>query len=212
MLTVEIKTVWKTHLYRTSPGKWEKRRCFPCKKNYWWWNLGSSLRLFDKNTVTGVASSSSPRKKKFKFRTSEAKGMATVFWSSEGSLWMELLETCATINSKRYMQTLKSFKQRIRSFRSNRKMNQVLLLDNTRPQTSLRTTDAIATVGGLFLFSPQSQFNASDLYISGPVQDIRRGRHLTDDDELKHRVCRDIQRLRQRCKNCIDNIGDCEQK
>jgi hypothetical protein len=53
--------------------------------------------------------------------------MASAFWDSEGIMLVEFLERGATISSERYVRTLKKLKQRIRKFRKNRKMNQVLL-------------------------------------------------------------------------------------
>jgi hypothetical protein len=53
---------------------------------------------------------------------------------------VEFVERCATINQEQHVYTLKKLKQRIRRIWPNRKMNQVLLLyENTRPHSSLRT-------------------------------------------------------------------------
>jgi hypothetical protein len=68
-------------------------------------------------------------------------------------------------------------------------MNQVLLLDNARPQTSLRKGEAIAAVSRLFSNFLQSHNLApSDSHISGSLQDVRRRNRLADDDEPKHIV------------------------
>lgn len=79
----------------------------------------------------------------FKVQTSAGKIMASVFWDSEENLLVGFLERYATVNSVRYVETIKKLKQL-----SNREMNQVLLLhDNTRPHTSLLTREDIATIG-----------------------------------------------------------------
>jgi hypothetical protein len=61
--------------------------------------------------------------KKFKVQTSAGKVMASVFWDSEGILLVEFLERGATINSQRYVQTLKKLKHSIRRVQPNRMMN-----------------------------------------------------------------------------------------
>jgi hypothetical protein len=58
-----------------------------------------------------VAPSVVAPQEKFNIWTSEAEAMASVFWGGEGSVWMEFLEKCATINSERYVESLKSLKQ-----------------------------------------------------------------------------------------------------
>ena len=66
-------------------------------------------------------------------------------------LLVEFLARCATDSSERYVATLQKLKQRVLSARPNSKMNQVLLLhDNARPHTNLRTRDAFPTMACLF--------------------------------------------------------------
>jgi hypothetical protein len=50
------------------------------------------------------------------------------FLDSEGKFLVEFLKMDATINSERYVQTLKKLEQRIQTVRPNRKMNQVLIV------------------------------------------------------------------------------------
>ena len=57
--------------------------------------------------------------------------MASVFWDIEGVLLAEFLKGGATINSERYVQTLKKLKQRIRRIRPNKNMTEVLLIIRT---------------------------------------------------------------------------------
>jgi histone-lysine N-methyltransferase SETMAR len=96
-----------------------------------------------------------------------------------------------SINSERYVQTLKKFKQRIRRVRPNWKANQVLLLhDNARPHTSLLTREATATMEWIVLLHPpySPDLAPSDFHLFDPLKDALRGRRFADDDELKHSV------------------------
>jgi hypothetical protein len=68
------------------------------------------------------------REKKSKVQTSEGKVMASVFWESQGIVLVEFLKRGATMNSVRYVQTLRKLKQPVRGFRPNRSMNQVLII------------------------------------------------------------------------------------
>jgi histone-lysine N-methyltransferase SETMAR len=105
-------------------------------------------------------------------------------------------------------------------------MNQFLLLhDNARPHISLRTREAIATVGWTVLPHPPYSpgLAPSDFHLFGPLKDALRGRRFADDDELKYGVHEDLRRfskefdatgiqcLTQRWKKCVDN-GDFVEK
>jgi histone-lysine N-methyltransferase SETMAR len=90
--------------------------------------------------------------------------------------------------------------------------------DNARPHTSLRTREAIATMGWTVLrhppFSPD--LAPSDFNLFDPLKDALRGRRFAD-DELKHSVREElrrfsieyyatgIKRLTKRWKKCVDN-------
>jgi hypothetical protein len=68
-------------------------------------------------------------------------------------------------------------------------MKDVLLLhDNTRPHTSLRTREAIAKLGLTVLPRPahSPDLAHSDYNLVGPVKDALCGCHFVDDNELKH--------------------------
>ena len=47
------------------------------------------------------------REDKFKVQISVGKVMSSVFWDNEEILLGEFLKRCATVNSERYVQTLK---------------------------------------------------------------------------------------------------------
>jgi hypothetical protein len=100
----------------------------------------------------------SPAPKKFKTKASAGKVMLTVFWNSEGVVLTDFLEKGATVNSERYVKTLKSLKKRIT--RKGAETGDVLLQqDKARPHTS----DAIAHLG--FTVLPHSAYSP-DLTLS----------------------------------------------
>jgi len=150
MLTIEQISPEKKNLWRT-PAQWAGGRCFSFKNSYRWWNLGSSLRPTDENTINGMVSSSSSRKKIFKVQTSAGKVTASAFWDSQGILLVELLERGVTINSGRYVQTLKKLKQRMRIVRPRRKMDHVLSCRTTPDRTPICAQGSqLYQWGGLF--------------------------------------------------------------
>jgi histone-lysine N-methyltransferase SETMAR len=115
-------------------------------------------------------------------------------------------------HSERYVQTLKKLKQRIRRVRPNRKMNQVVLLhDNARPHTSLRTREATATMGRTVLPHPlySPDLAPSDFHLFGPW------RMRSEDAVLRtttnwNTACvkssdASPKSLTQRWKKCVDN-------
>jgi len=60
--------------------------------------------------------------------TPACKVVASIFWDSEGVLLAECLKRGATVNSERYVQTLKKLKQQIRRIRPNKNMTEVLII------------------------------------------------------------------------------------
>jgi hypothetical protein len=88
---------------------------------------------------------------------------------------------------ERCKETLNKLRQSIRRVRSNRNMKDVLLLhDNARPHTNLRTSEAIAKmVWTVLTYARCPDLAPSDFRLFCPVKDARRGRHFADDNELK---------------------------
>lgn len=77
----------------------------------------------------------SPCPKKFKVQALAGKVILTVFWDSKGVVHTDYLEKGTTINSVRYIETLKRLKKRIKRVRPN--YTQLLLQhDNARPHCS----------------------------------------------------------------------------
>ncbi|GFS09058.1 histone-lysine N-methyltransferase SETMAR [Elysia marginata] len=73
---------------------------------------------------------SSPSPKKFKVVASARKGMLTVFWDSEGIFHIDFLKQGNTVNSERYISTL-------------RKLSVRLHRDNARPHASRQTEETL---------------------------------------------------------------------
>ncbi|GFN94946.1 histone-lysine N-methyltransferase SETMAR [Plakobranchus ocellatus] len=82
----------------------------------------------------------SPSSRKFKVVASARKVLFTVFWDMEGVVHMEFLEQGQTVNSERYISTLRALKLRLRRVRRDK--DSILQHDNARPQTSRQTQDA----------------------------------------------------------------------
>ena len=84
----------------------------------------------------------SPNPRKFKVIASARKVLLTIFWDMKGVVHMELLKQGHTVNSKKYISTLRTLKVRLRRVRSGR--DSILQHDNARPHTSRQTQDALA--------------------------------------------------------------------
>jgi hypothetical protein len=140
--------------------------------------------------------------KNFKKQTAAGNIMASVLGESEGNLSVEFLESGATFNWERNVQTLMKLKQEVRWVRPDRKINPVLLLllqDKARPHTSLRTAEGIETVEwSLLPHGPYSPDLApSDFHLFGPLKDALRGRRFAKYDELKHGMREEFRQLRE---------------
>jgi hypothetical protein len=138
------------------------------------------------------------RENKFKVQISAGNVLAIVFQDGEGILLVEFLKRGATINIERYVQTLKTLKQRIRRVRPNRKMSQVLFLhDNARRHTSLHTREAIARV--VWTLPPHPRYSPDltpgDFHLFVPLRDTLRGRRFADDEKLKQSVREELRRF-----------------
>ena len=84
----------------------------------------------------------SPSPMKFKVVVSARKVMLTIFWDMEGVVHMEFLEQGQTVNSERYISTLRTLKLRLRRVRGDK--NSILQHDNTHPHASRQTLDALS--------------------------------------------------------------------
>ena len=88
---------------------------------------------------------SSPRPKKFKTMPSADKILLTVFWDSQRVYLAEFLEPGKTVNSARYIETIKNLRRRVCRVRGS--TSRILLLHvNARPHTARATIDALETL------------------------------------------------------------------
>ena len=134
---------------------------------------------------------SSPQPKKFKAQKSAGKIMATVFWDAQGVILVDFLPKGETINSEAYIQTLTRLRARIQRVRPNMPIDNVLLLhDNARPHTSIRTRETIASFGWTTLPHPpySPDLAPSDYHLFGPMKEGLRGKHYPSDEEVKSAV------------------------
>ncbi|GFO02178.1 histone-lysine N-methyltransferase SETMAR [Plakobranchus ocellatus] len=81
----------------------------------------------------------SPSPRKFQVVASARKVLFTVFWDMEGVVHMEFLEQGQTVNSERYISTLRALK--LRRVRPDK--DSILQHANARPHTSRQTQDAL---------------------------------------------------------------------
>ncbi|GFS07059.1 histone-lysine N-methyltransferase SETMAR [Elysia marginata] len=68
--------------------------------------------------------------------------------------------------------------------------NVLLLHDNARPYTSVRTRETIASMGWTTLPRPSysPDLAPSDYYLFGPIKQGLRGKHYKNDEEVKNAV------------------------
>lgn len=129
----------------------------------------------------------SPRTKKFKTTPSARKVMVTVFWDSEGVILVDVMPRGTTINSEAYVKTLHKLKNRFRRVRHDKNPAEILILhDNARPHTSLRTREHLKKLGWTTLPHPpySPDLAPSDFHLFGPLKDGLRGRHFDDDESV----------------------------
>ncbi|GFR71707.1 histone-lysine N-methyltransferase SETMAR [Elysia marginata] len=79
----------------------------------------------------------SPRPRKFKVVASARKVSLTVFWDIEGVDHMGFVEQGQTVNSERYVSTLRALKVRLSSVQGDK--SSILQHDNACPHTSRQT-------------------------------------------------------------------------
>ncbi|GFO02717.1 histone-lysine N-methyltransferase SETMAR [Plakobranchus ocellatus] len=126
--------------------------------------------------------SQSPRK--FKVVASARKVLFTVFWDMERVVHMEFLEQKQTVNSERYISTLRALKLRLGRIRRDK--DSILQHDNARPHTSLQTQDALRQLELTTLphraYSPD--LAPSEYYLFPQLKKYLKGHHYDNDEEL----------------------------
>lgn len=170
----------------------------------------------------------SPPMKKFKTQSSVGKVLLTVFWDSQGVLLEHYSENGVTVTSSSYSELLQEkLKPAIRSKRRGLLSQGVLLLhDNARPHTALKTIETVQKLKFEVLQHPaySPDLAPSDYHLFGPLKDNLRGRHFGTTNELKEAVhdflhnqpksfySSGIEKLINRWTKCIDNAGDYVEK
>ena len=164
----------------------------------------------------------SPSPRKFKVVASARKVMFTVFWDMEGVVHMEFLEQGQTVNSERYVSTLKLRLRRVR----DGKEDSILQHDNARPHTSRQTQDALRQMELPILPHPaySRDLAPSDYYLFPQLKKYLKGHHYDNDEEViadVRRWCRGqspeffadgMRQLVKRWRLCVDRDGDYVEK
>lgn len=165
----------------------------------------------------------SPRPRKFKTQRSSQKVLATVFWDNQGVLLIDFLEHGRTVNSDRYIATLKKLRDAIRRKRPGNDVHDMKLHhDNARPHTSLATTAAIARMGWSVVPHPpySPDLAPSDFHLFPSMKEDIRGQRFDDLDEVKRAIHSWVRQCPQdffrsgflawmkRWRKCVEGGGD----
>ena len=137
---------------------------------------------------------------------------------------MEFLKQGHTVNSEKYISTLRTLKARVRRIRSGR--DSILQHDNARPHTSRQTQDALAQLKLPALPHPaySPDLAPSDYFMFFQLKKHLKGNHYDSDEEVVAAVrqwCREqspeffadgIRQLVRRWQLCVDRDGDYVEK
>lgn len=167
----------------------------------------------------------SPPPRKFKVVASAGKVMMTIFWDCDGVIHTEFLERGSTINSDRYVDTLKSLRKRLQRIRRDKDV--ILHHDNARPHTSEKTKTALQLLKfhHILPHPPYSPDLAPcDFFLLPKLKEHLKGHHYACDEEVQadvRRWCREktpdffkdgMQKLVKRWRLCVDRDGDYVEK
>ncbi|GFR64144.1 transposase [Elysia marginata] len=117
--------------------------------------------------------------------------MATVFWDTQGVIFVDFLSRGETVNSDSYVETLKRLQARILRVRPDMEIGNVLLLHhNAQPHTSIRTRETIDSFGWSTLqhLSYSPDLAPSDYHLFGPRKQGLRGKHNENYEGVKSAV------------------------
>ena len=166
----------------------------------------------------------SPSPRKFEVIASARKALSTIFWDMKGVVHMEFLKQGHTVNSEKYISTLRTLKARLRRVRSGR--DSILQHDNARSHTSRQTQDALAQLKLPALPHPaySPDLALSDYFLFLQLKKHLKGNHYDSDEEVVAAVrqwCREqspeffadgIRQLVRRWQLCVDRDGDYVEK
>ena len=129
------------------------------------------------------------RPKKFKTMPSAGKILLTVFRDSQRVYMTEFLESGKTVNSARYIETIKNLRRRVCRVRGST-WRILFLHDNARPHTARATIDALETLKFEVLSHPpyRPDLATSDFNFFPHLKRDLKGTHFTSDDEVKQAV------------------------
>ncbi|GBL77715.1 Mariner Mos1 transposase [Araneus ventricosus] len=127
------------------------------------------------------------RLRKARQALSARKLMVAVFWDAQGILLIEFMTRGTTINSEVYCRTLKKLKRAIQNkSRGLLSSGVVLLHDNARPHTALRTGEVLLKFKWDVFQHPSYSPNLtpSDFHLFTAMKKWLGGQHFADDEEL----------------------------
>ena len=126
----------------------------------------------------------SPCPRKFKVIASARKILLTIFWDIKGVVHMEFLKQGHTVNSEKYISTLRTLKVRLRRVRSRR--DSILQHDMALPHTSRQTQDALAQLKLSALPHPaySSDLAPSDYFLFLQLKKHLKGNHYNSAEEV----------------------------
>ncbi|GFS27223.1 transposase [Elysia marginata] len=167
-------------------------------------------------------SSLSPRK--FKVVAYARKFMLTVLWDSEGIVHIEFLKQGNTVNSERYISTLRKLSVMLTRVRLTK--HAILHHDNARSHTSRKTEEALHKINFVILPHPSysPDLSPSDFYLFPKLKEHLRGNHYESDEDVEAAVrhwfrqkCVDffkdgMRQLVRRWQLCVDRDGDYVEK
>ncbi|GFR83317.1 histone-lysine N-methyltransferase SETMAR [Elysia marginata] len=117
--------------------------------------------------------------------------MATDFWGTQGVILVDFFSRGETVNSDSYIDTPKRLWARVLQVRPDMDIGNVLLLhDNARTHTSIKTMEAIASFCWTTLPHPSysPDLASPDYHLFGPMQQALRRKHYENDEEVKSAV------------------------
>jgi hypothetical protein len=167
----------------------------------------------------------SSRPKKFKRVPSASKILLTVLWDSQRVYLTEFLEAGNTVNSARYIKTIKNLRRRVCRVRQS--TSPILLLhDIARLHTARATLDALEKLKFEILSHPtySPDFAPSNFHFFPRLKRDLKGTHFTSEDVVKQAVMSWIRqstpeffidgmfKLVLRWEKCIERQGDYVEK
>ncbi|GFS15365.1 mariner transposase [Elysia marginata] len=143
-----------------------------------------------------------------------------VFWDSEGTVHIEFLKQGNTVNSERYISTMRKLSVRLKPLRPTK--HAILHHDNARPHTSRQTEETLHKMNFVVLSHPfySTDLAPSDFYLFPKLMEHLRGNHYERDEDVEAAVrhwfrhkCVDffndgMRQLVRRLQLCVDRNGD----